>query len=165
MAQQRTELLDAMHEWFHRGSGAEDALDDPRLYDAFKSFLQESPSDHELPKSYTEFQDPHVQEAWTSLEQTRKALTTTFLAQTARPSSKPSPGLDLSADSQSFGPNPPNLDHITPSEFVENVDSMLAAAFQNVTAEVCCLRFCQSYCSDLRAGSSYHRRSVGDPIR
>lgn len=164
VAQQKTEILDAMMEWFSKGSGADDALDDPRLYDAFKSFLLHSPSEHDPPRSHPDFQESQVQDAWGSLEQTRKSVATVFLAQTSRPTpKKPAAVLNIS-DSSDFGIEPPVLESITATDFVKNVDAMVSAAFQNMPHEVFVARLLINPLLIFLAGPSRYRRSAGDPI-
>jgi hypothetical protein len=127
-----------MRQWLDQGSGTEDFLDDPGLFDAFKSFLQ-SPSEHEAPESYVAYQEPHVRDAWNSLDQTKKALAEFFVAQTQRPLSKSNPTLDLLScvDNHNFGINPPEIDLVDAEHLVNNIDAMVAAAFRNITDEVC----------------------------
>lgn len=164
VAQQKTEILEAMLEWFSKGSGADDALDDPRLYDAFKSFLLHSPSEHDPPKSHPDFQESQVQDAWASLEQTRKSVATIFLAQTSRPTpKKPTAVLNIS-DGNDFGIEPPILENITATDFVKSMDAMISAAFQNVPEEVFSSYTSIKFSLNFLAGFFRYCRSIGNPI-
>jgi GTPase-activating protein BEM2 len=133
-AQIRMDILETLRRWLDQGSGAEDALDDQQLYDAFKSFL-EAPSEHE---SYTESQELQLREAWNSLDQMRKTVAALFTAHTLRPPSKSNSTSDLLSGTEirAFGINPPDLDTISAEDFANNIDAMAAAAFRNVTDEV-----------------------------
>jgi GTPase-activating protein BEM2 len=117
------------------GGGSQDVLDDNALYLAVKSFL-ESPSDHAMPESQ-HGNDADALKSWTSLRGRLNTLSATFISQTLRPSI-PKPPIEHRTTSSGVPifVDLPDLDRTTPEELVNELNSMAAAAFRNITEEV-----------------------------
>ena len=133
----RTEVLETMSRWIHEGGGAQDALDDAQLHTSVLSFLS-SPTEHAPPSELSD--EPQVQRAFATINENRKAVLQSFSLQTMRPLSRHVSASELYSESSqapSFGSDAPDIDTITPEDLVSNFDAMAAAAFQNVTQEVC----------------------------
>jgi GTPase-activating protein BEM2 len=136
----RTEVFETINRWIHDGGGAQDALDDAQLYASIISFL-DSTTEHCPPSELAD--DSQVQRAFTTINENRKAVLQSFTHQTMRPlasnisTSELFPQSSQSSQPPSFGSDPPDIDTITAEELVSNFDAMAAAAFQNVTQEVC----------------------------
>lgn len=124
-----------MNRWIHEGGGAQDALDNPMLYSAFVSFFRH-PSDH-APPEIPDADDSGIRPGFSLINDNRKAVYASFIAQTLRPIVRaiPDPVVD-SAASASYGPDPPDIDHIEAEELVGNIDAMAAATFRNISQEV-----------------------------
>lgn len=131
MLRVRSEVLEALYEWFVRGGGAQDALDDAQLYSSLETFLGHH-TDHNLAHE----DNPAVRQATVVLEQIRQNLQRCFLSKTKRPTQPLSDNLTSGGASRSFGSEPPDIDRLDAEELVNNLDSMASAAFQNVTQEV-----------------------------
>jgi hypothetical protein len=136
----RVEVLEVLQEWIQKGSGAEDALDDGQLYDAFKAFNLELLREETVPSSPRDSTDVKVRAAWKNLSLVKECLATLFTTQTKRPPiKKPNTELHgITGDGYSRGINsdPPDIDRSSPEELVDIIDSMMNAAFRNVTEEV-----------------------------
>ena len=133
-------MLEVLQEWLQKGSGAEDALDDGQLYDAFKAFNSELMREDAFPTSQRDSTDVKTREAWKNLCQVKESLVTLFMTQTKRPPIKKS-NTELSevagdGHSRRVSSDPPDIDRLTPEELVNVVDAMMNAAFRNVTEEV-----------------------------
>lgn len=115
-------------------------LDDIQLYNAVRSFV-DSHTDHQVYEA-ANLEDPHVRQAWAGLADARRSLSSSFIAQTMRPTvarNAPIPRLTSEgARKRNIGARePPDIDQIDPEELVDNLDVMACAAFSNVTEEVC----------------------------
>ncbi|KAJ6483670.1 hypothetical protein DFH09DRAFT_1292030, partial [Mycena vulgaris] len=141
VAGSRTEVLDTLKDWVTRGSGAQDILDDPQLYIAVRSFL-DNPTDHIIPHS-ANASDPSVEQAWSTLTEVRCRLRRTFASHTMRPPPPfpslthppPGPVNGQRGRPQNHSREPPDIDRVDPEELVDNLDAMACAAFGNVTEE------------------------------
>ncbi|KAJ3512365.1 hypothetical protein NLJ89_g3558 [Agrocybe chaxingu] len=135
----RAEVLATVKEWLTLGGGAQDILDDNQLFIAVQSFL-ESPADHQLFKAPASEADS-VKQAWESLSEMRQWLSTVFISQMRRPTisrglhPRPSTGPRSARKRNISTRDPPDLDHMDPEDFVDNLDGMASAAFSNVTQE------------------------------
>ncbi|KAJ6543940.1 hypothetical protein B0H19DRAFT_999504 [Mycena capillaripes] len=138
VAGSRTEVLDTIKDWLTRGGGAQDMLDDPQLYTAVLSFLDNA-TDHVIPQS-ANASDPGVEQAFSTLTEIRSRLRRTFMANTMRPPA-PFPSIHAApVNGQRSRPqnqtrDPPDIDHIEPEELVDNLDACASAALGNVTEE------------------------------
>ncbi|KAH8827785.1 rho GTPase activating protein 22 [Flagelloscypha sp. PMI_526] len=140
-ASTRSEVLDTMREWIVVGGGAQDLLDDHDLHTSVFAFL-ENPTDHQI-QEQTTFQDPSVQQIWSSLHSSRMSLNATIIAQVSRPSRRQdrmgapprSPTSSTQRPKVHGQREAPDIDHITPEDLVDNLDALAAAAFSNVTEE------------------------------
>ncbi|KAI9061367.1 hypothetical protein FKP32DRAFT_1594529 [Trametes sanguinea] len=132
----RLEVLETMTEWINQGGGAQDALDDSALYEAFFTFLTQ-PTEQKLLESAAS-SDSDVAHALRALDMARKTLHMSFLSQTMRPvprtAGAPESGTDGPA-SVSYGSDLPDIDQLGPEELVNNLNSMAAATLRNVTQE------------------------------
>lgn len=140
----REEILEVIGDWLQNGGGAQDILDNTTLYHAVESFLTGAT---DLIKPRTPLKDDaNATQAHVSLKETLATLTALFLSQTMRPSVRPlfsqETGL-TTTESQNFGPDAPDLDAIQPEALVNNLDAMAAAAFRNITEEVCPSNLCK----------------------
>lgn len=144
--------METIKEWLTLGGGAQDILDDGQLFNALRSFLENS-SDHVVYESKN-FQDPNVQYVWANLTDTRSSLHSSFITQTMRPPT--SRGHPIPRGSLNGNPgrtrnlsmrDPPDIDRIDAEDFVDNLDGMACAAFSNVTEEVrpCTYKFSPDY--------------------
>jgi GTPase-activating protein BEM2 len=118
------------------GGGSQDVLDGNALYLAIKSFL-ESPSDHAMPESQ-HGDDAEVIKSWTNLKDRLHTLLTSFTSQTLRPSIPKTPAVEHRTTSSGvlIFVDLPEIDRTTPEELVNELNSMAAAAFRNITEEV-----------------------------
>lgn len=119
----RTEVLDIIRDWLTRGGGGSDMLNDPQLYTAVHSFIDNSP-EHVILQS-ANASDPGVEQAWSTLAEVRSRLRRTFETNTMRP---PAPFLALAHPStaasgrsrpQNQTREPPDIDRIEPEELVD----------------------------------------------
>ncbi|ESK91434.1 rho gtpase activating protein 22 [Moniliophthora roreri MCA 2997] len=136
----REKVIETIKTWLTRGSGAQDMLDDSQLLLSLRSFLQ-SPTDHLIYMS-SNFDDLAVQQAKESLVDARTALERLIHSQILRPhQSRIQPLVRQAfASNESRVRNlstrePPDMDRMSPEEFVDNLDGMAFAAFNNVTEE------------------------------
>ena len=129
----RLEVFSTIHEWIDQGGGAQDALDDPQLFDALKRFLVTT-AVAKIPQS-TDFED---RPAWIELENARQGTLSVFMLQTRRPKLQTSSGRDstLALTAHNFGRQPPSIDSIDPETLVDNLDALAATALRFVTHEV-----------------------------
>ena len=149
VANQRGQVLGTIQEWLATGGGAQDVLDDPQLYSAIRAFL-DSTMDHAVFES-PHFADPMVHQAWDGLLRARRVLESFFVSQTMRPRavgtslrqhmrvgvrSRGQQGQHQQATQGSREREPPDVDRADPEDFVDNLDGMAAAVFNNVTEEV-----------------------------
>lgn len=119
-------------------------MDNTTLYHAVESFLTGAT---DLIKPRTPLKDDaNATQAYVSLKETLATLTALFLSQTMRPSVRPLFSQETgptTTESQNFGPDAPDLDAIQPEALVNNLDAMAAAAFRNITEEVCPSNICR----------------------
>ncbi|KAJ2936969.1 hypothetical protein H1R20_g125, partial [Candolleomyces eurysporus] len=110
----------------------------------FEAFLDSS-TDHIVHKALA-FEEPLVQQAWSSLEEGRAELRSCFVEQTRRPTlfdkvltthvRGANGGAGRGVRTRHTAPRePPDFDRMDPEEFVDNLDGMACAAFCNVTEE------------------------------
>lgn len=134
----RSEVLETISRWIHDGGGAQDALDDPQLHSAMLSFFRH-PTDHAAPV-VAAADLSSVQHGFSLVNENLKAVFASFSAQTMRPIVRTISVYEAAADGSSAasnaGPEPPDIDQLSPEALVNNLDSMAAAAFRNVTQEV-----------------------------
>ncbi|KAJ3831708.1 hypothetical protein F5878DRAFT_667275 [Lentinula raphanica] len=137
----RSRVLDALKLWLTKGGGAQDVLDDSQLLHAFQTFFASS-SDHLIHSSASTFEDPSVRQAWDNLADSRKTLEQLLRSQTMRPSSTRTQAIPrntvITTESRVRNlstKEPPDLDRVSAEEFVDNIDGMAFAAFNNVTEE------------------------------
>ncbi|KAG2347597.1 hypothetical protein BDR05DRAFT_927537 [Suillus weaverae] len=132
----RSEVLEAIKDWITSGGGAQDCLDDVRLFEAVRSFL-DSPLDRSSFDTLTTAEND-VSQAWDALDSARQITHTAFTTQTQRPpsaflaSARP---LKSIPRARSFGNQPPDLDAISADELVENLNAMGSAALSNISEE------------------------------
>jgi hypothetical protein len=133
----RSQAIDTMNEWIIQRGGAQDFLDDPNLYSAMRSFLDNS--SHHTPPASPAFDNFAVRQTWTACEQSKKSLMSSFISQTTRPTSRDVSALKVhigNVKSRNLSTDPPDIDRIEPEQLVETLDAMAAAAFSNVSEEV-----------------------------
>lgn len=134
----RSQAIDAMSEWMFQGGGAQDVLDDPQLFNTIRAFLDHS-THHAAPSS-SALDNFEVQKEWSAYEQSRLSFSASFNSQTMRPTSRDvisfKPTISNNRN-RNLGKEPPDIDHIDPEQLVDSLDAMAAAAFSNVTEEVC----------------------------
>ncbi|KAI0629663.1 hypothetical protein C8Q77DRAFT_1141583 [Trametes polyzona] len=133
----RLEVLETMGEWISQGGGAQDALDDAGLYDAFLAFLSQ-PTEQKLLESAGPEAESDVSQTLKALELARKTLHMSFLSQTMRPIPRTAGVSDSSTDEMgavSYGTDLPDIDQLDPEELVNNLNSMASATLRNVTQE------------------------------
>lgn len=134
----RSQVIDTLNEWICQGGGAQDVLDDAQLFNAMHLFI-DNDTHHVVPAA-TALDDVSIQQAWGAYEQGRKLLASSFASQTMRPTCR-----DISAfkppignsKSWNLGRDAPDIDRVDPEQLVDNLDAMAAAAFSNVSEEVC----------------------------
>lgn len=139
----KSQVLETIKLWLTKGGGAQDVLDDSQLLQALRAFFTSS-SDHLIHSSAATFGDSSVRQAWDSLTESRQALESLLHESTMRPSftSRSSAiSRNTVTTSESRVRNlstrePPDMDRLSPEEFVDNIDGMAFAAFNNVTEEV-----------------------------
>ena len=129
-----------LQEWIQKGSGAEDALDDGQLYDAFKTFNSELMREETFSGSQRDSTDVNIRGAWKNLSQVKESLVALFTTHTKRPPIK-KPNVELHETAGDGHPrglssDSPDIDRSSPEELVNVVDAMMNAAFRNVTEEV-----------------------------
>lgn len=133
----RLEVLEALGEWITQGGGAQDALDDAALYEAFLTFLTQ-PTEQKLLESISE-PESEAGQALRALEVTRKTLLMSFRSQTMRPIPRSAPAPEPATDALSAGNYAielPDIDQFDPEELVNSLNSMASATFRNMTQEV-----------------------------
>lgn len=133
----RSQVIETMHEWMFQGGGAHDVLDDANLYRTIHSYLADE-TQHAAPAS-SAFDNFTVQQAWSTCEQSRRSFASIFISQTMRPTSRDVPAFKPpigNIQTRNLGRDPPDIDRIDPEQLVENLDTMAAAAFSNVSEEV-----------------------------
>ncbi|KAJ4468415.1 hypothetical protein C8J55DRAFT_437773 [Lentinula edodes] len=137
----KSQVLDAMKLWLTKGGGAQDVLDDSQLLQALRAFFASS-SDHIIHSSAATFENPSVRQAWDNMTESRQALEQLLLSQTMRPSTSRTQTVSRNTvtTTESRVRNlstrePPDMDRMSPEEFVDNIDGMAFAAFNNVTEE------------------------------
>lgn len=166
---ERIEVLEVLQEWIQRGAGAEDALDDVQLYDAFKTFNAELLREESFPSSQRDSTDVKVKEAWRTFGKAKESLVTLFATHTKRPPiKKPNTDLhEISGDVYSRGAisDPPDIDRLSPEELVSSIDAMINAAFRNVTEDVSVID-CENirWLTDVIIGYSGRIRTPRTPI-
>lgn len=122
-----------------------------------------------FPSSQRDSTDVKTREAWKNLTQVKEGMITLFTTQTKRPPiRKPNTELhDTARDGCSRGVNsdPPDIDRSSPEELVNVVDSMMNAAFRNVTEEVS-VADCKTidWSTDMIIGYPRHLRPSRDPV-
>jgi hypothetical protein len=137
LAKKRTEVLVTIKEWLTIGGGAQDALDDPQLFNAIQAFFESSSE----PAMVSEF--PPVQHAFETFSEAKRSLQSVFALQMKRPTiphglqAQRGQRVKKSTRAKNVITRlPPDLDCMDPEEFVDNLDGMASAAFSNVTEEV-----------------------------
>ncbi|KAJ4471470.1 rho GTPase activating protein 22 [Lentinula aciculospora] len=137
----KSQVIDTMKLWLTKGGGAQDVLDDSQLLPAVRAFFASS-SDHILHSSAATFEGPGVRQAWENLTDSRQAVKQLLRSQTMRPSTSRTQAVSRNTvtTTESRVRNlstrePPDMDRISPEEFVDNIDGMAFAAFNNVTEE------------------------------
>ena len=133
MVRIRIEVLETIGKWITCGGGAQDVLDDAQLYANLLAFLSQPV---EFPAHLDESQIPH---GLAVLEDTRKTLLASFVAQQKRPLSKVHSHSNTSTrqtTARNFGSDIPEIDEMDPETLVGNLDAMASAAFRNVVQEV-----------------------------
>ncbi|EIW54075.1 uncharacterized protein TRAVEDRAFT_132023 [Trametes versicolor FP-101664 SS1] len=133
----RMEVLEIMGEWVAQGGGAQDALDDAGLYDAFLAFLTQ-PTEHKPLESAASDADSEVCQALKALDLARKTLHMSFLSQTLRPIPRTPAAPESTPDGLgaiSYGSDLPDIDQLDAEELVNNLNSMASATLRNVTQE------------------------------
>ncbi|KAL0574214.1 rho GTPase-activating protein [Marasmius crinis-equi] len=136
----RLKVIEAMRTWVTKGGGAQDILDDTQLLQAIRTFMQ-SPTDHLIYLSAS-FDDPSVQQARDTLVENRTALERLIHSQILRPHyqrfqpfARPRFAQTESRMRNLSTRDPPDIDRMSPEEFVDNLDGMAFATFSNVTEE------------------------------
>ncbi|KAG6334782.1 hypothetical protein ID866_4315 [Astraeus odoratus] len=135
--QYRSEILGSMKEWITTGCGAQDCLDDASLYEMVRTFL-ELPLDRSELDTLPSSEDSEILQAWEGLEAMKQNTLTAFTSHTLRPPAlvaanpRPTAAFGLA---RSFGGQPPDIDHVTAEDFVDNLNTMGSAALSNVTEE------------------------------
>jgi len=147
-----------MKTWMSKGGGAQDILDDMQLLNSIRSFL-DSPTDHFIPSS-PNFQEPAVKQAWETLNDTRQFLKRNVNSYAMRPPmSRVQPfsrHAVTTTDSRVRNLStrePPDMDRMSVEEFVDNLDGMAFAAFNNVNEEVSTSLILVSVCLTAYSGS------------
>ncbi|KIK60980.1 hypothetical protein GYMLUDRAFT_43514 [Collybiopsis luxurians FD-317 M1] len=137
----KSQVLETIKIWLTKGGGAQDVLDDPQLFQALRAFFASS-SDHIIHSSPATFEDSDVRQAWDALTESRQAVERLLRTQTMRPSNSRTMPVSRNTvtTSESRVRNlstrePPDIDRMSPEEFVDNIDGMAFAAFNNVTEE------------------------------
>ncbi|KAH9851116.1 hypothetical protein C2E23DRAFT_886858 [Lenzites betulinus] len=133
----RLEVLETMGEWLSTGGGAQDALDDVGLYEAFLAFLTQ-PTEQKLLQSAAPDAESDVSQALKALDLARKTLHMSFLSQTMRPIPRTAgapDGMTEGLGTISYGTDLPDIDQLDPEELVNNLNSMASATLRNVTQE------------------------------
>lgn len=131
----RSKVIDVMNEWVCQGGGAQDVLDDAQLFNVIRSFL-----DNDVTPAIPTLDDSGVQQAWNAFEQSIKFLASSFTSQIMRPTCRDISAFKLpigNSKTCNLGRDPPDIDRIDPEQLVDNLDAMAAAAFSNVSEEVC----------------------------
>ena len=143
--QERTEVLEVLQEWIQRGSGTGDALDDAQLHDTFKAFNSELMREEPFSSSQRDSMDAKIREAWKTLSQAKGNLIALFATHIKRPpTKKPNAEFHETARegySRIANSDPPDIDRLSPEEFVNVIDAMINAAFRNVTEDVSLIDF------------------------
>ncbi|KAF9065118.1 hypothetical protein BDP27DRAFT_1332534 [Rhodocollybia butyracea] len=138
----KSQVLETVKLWLTKGGGAQDILDDSQLLQALRAFFSSS-SDHTILHASppTMFEDSSVRQAWDSLTESRQVVEQILCSQTMRPSiprnhiSRSTVTASESRMRNLSTREPPDMDRMSPEEFVDNIDGMAFAAFNNVTEE------------------------------
>ncbi|KAJ3722154.1 rho GTPase activating protein 22 [Lentinula guzmanii] len=137
----KSRVLDTLKLWLTKGGGAQDVLDDSQLLQALRTFFSSS-SDHNIHSSAATFEDSNVRQAWDNMTESRQTLEQLLRSQSMRPSNTRTHALfrNTVTTTESRVRNlstrePPDIDSVSPEEFVDNIDGMAFAAFNNVTEE------------------------------
>jgi GTPase-activating protein BEM2 len=137
----RTAVLETLRTWLSKGGGAQDMLDDVQLLQALRTFLDSS-SDHFIAVS-PNLSEPKVKQALDTLNDTRKHLTRKVYSSAMRPPlSRVAPFTRQSLTTSDSrvrnlsSREPPDMDRLSVEEFVDNLDGMAFAVFNNVNEEV-----------------------------
>ncbi|KAF9062129.1 hypothetical protein BDP27DRAFT_1337062 [Rhodocollybia butyracea] len=138
----KSQVLETVKLWLTKGGGAQDILDDSQLLQALRAFFSSS-SDHTILHASppTMFEDSSVRQAWDSLTESRQVVEQILCSQTMRPSiprnhiSRSTVTTSESRMRNLSTREPPDMDRMSPEEFVDNIDGMAFAAFNNVTEE------------------------------
>ena len=133
----RLEVFDTLNEWISQGGGAQDALDDGALYEAFMTFLTQ-PTERKL-LEFVSDSDSEVTQALRQLDLARKSVLASFRSQTMRPTPRNQSAPETGADGMmagSYSSELPDFDQLDPEELVNNLNLMASATFHNVTQEV-----------------------------
>ncbi|KAF5354352.1 hypothetical protein D9758_010729 [Tetrapyrgos nigripes] len=136
----RTAVLETLKTWLSKGGGAQDMLDDVQLLQALRTFLDSS-SDHFIPVTHN-LNESSVKQAWDALNDARKLLKRNVHSYAMRPPisrTAPFTRQALTASDSRVrnlsSREPPDMDRLSVEEFVDNLDGMAFAAFNNVNEE------------------------------
>ncbi|KAJ3539493.1 hypothetical protein NM688_g6351 [Phlebia brevispora] len=133
----RSEVIETISRWIHDGGGAQDALDDFQLNAALLSFFRH-PTEHS-PPPVSVADTPSVQHGFALINDNLKAVFAAFTAQTSRPILRSIPVSDISTEASASistsSSEPPDVDKLSPGDFIQNLDAMALATFRNVTQE------------------------------
>lgn len=130
----RSEVLATLREWLTNGGGAQDALDDSRLFAAWTSFCEDS-TDHAVVPSLN-FQEPAVRQAWRALQQAKDGLRSLFTSYTKRPPRGVCKQPAGNARARKVVQDADDVDAMSPEQLVEYLDGMASATFSHVSEEV-----------------------------
>jgi hypothetical protein len=135
----RCHVLDTMKSWLTVGGGAQDTLDDPQLYSAVQTFINSS-VDHVIPKSDDTDQGTNACHDTAALDEARQSLSSVFKSQTMRSSHRimtlpNSTSLNGSRMRSMSTRDIPDIDRVNVEEFLDNLDGMIFAAFNNIGLE------------------------------
>ncbi|KAH7098312.1 hypothetical protein BKA62DRAFT_642445 [Auriculariales sp. MPI-PUGE-AT-0066] len=128
----RIEVLTVVKDWITLGSGAQDALDNPDLWDGLKSFLS-APSQQSVRASGFMGQPSNTVEL-EELEQLRKETLETFLRHTLRPRLRPVKH-DKQVSMPNFPPSPPRIDDLSPEDFATVLDATITSLMRTLQAD------------------------------
>ncbi|KDQ11994.1 hypothetical protein BOTBODRAFT_176768 [Botryobasidium botryosum FD-172 SS1] len=132
LAQTRLDVLSTIEQWFTKGGGAQDALDDVELYNAVNTFLSCDVAHAPEPLAF----DKENAYLWQEVERKREAVRKLFKSQTQRPSLGGRLGPPKDAQLTYFTSEPPNIDdQADAAELVDNLDSIASTVFQMTTRD------------------------------
>lgn len=134
-AQTRLDVLTTLEQWFTKGGGAQDALDDVEFYKAVKDFLT-SPTAHLRPTetSESEMDNNYL---WQEVDKKREIVYKLFDSQTQRPSLGERHSVSRGTHLLSVTSDPPNIDDdgFDAAQLVDNLDAIASTVFQMTTQD------------------------------